>query len=193
MGRPPRYAADELLDAAVRLAADTGPQAVSMTAVAAAAGVPSGSLYHRFASRPALLAALWLRTVERFQEGFLAATTADPPQVAAVAAARHVITWAREHPAESRVLRYGASDFAEPEWPEAERERLANANAAVAAALRALADRLGPAMEFERLAIAVVDLPYATIRRHTAAGRPLPPGVEEFVAGAVAAAIGGAG
>lgn len=189
MGRPPRYDADQLLDAAARQVALAGPRAVSMTAVANAAGVPSGSLYHRFAGRPALLAALWLRTVERFQAGFLAATATDPPLTAAIAAARHVITWAREHPDESAILRYGAHDFAEPEWPPTDRERLTRANATVGAALQALAERLGTGMELERLAVAVIDLPYAAIRRHTDAGRAIPPGVEEFVASTVTAAL----
>lgn len=189
MGRPPLYDVDQLLDAAVHQVAGAGPRAVSMTAVASAAGVPSGSLYHRFAGRPALLAALWLRTVERFQAGFLAATATDPPLTAAIDAARHVITWAREHPAESAILRYGARDFAEPDWPTADRERLTSANAAIGAALQALAERFDPEMVLERLAVAVIDLPYATIRRHTDAGRAIPPDAEEFVADTVTAAL----
>ncbi|WCD85969.1 hypothetical protein KPP03845_102310 [Streptomyces xanthophaeus] len=56
----------------VRLAAGGGPDAVTMSAVAQAVGAPSGSVYHRFAGRPALLAEVWLRTVEAFQEGYLA-------------------------------------------------------------------------------------------------------------------------
>ncbi|HLU76197.1 MAG TPA: SRPBCC family protein [Nonomuraea sp.] len=78
---------------------DGGPGAVTMTAVARSAGAPSGSVYHRFPGRPALLAALWLRTVDRFQQGFLAALDTDPPSQAAPAAARHVIEWSRAHPA----------------------------------------------------------------------------------------------
>ena len=57
MGRPARFAADELLDVALDLAAAGGPEAVTMAGVAEAAGAPSGSVYHRFAGRPALLGA----------------------------------------------------------------------------------------------------------------------------------------
>lgn len=78
MPRPPRFDADELLDAAVLLAAAGGPAAVTMSAVAQTVGAPSGSVYHRFPGRPALLAEVWLRTVEDFQEGYLAALDGDP-------------------------------------------------------------------------------------------------------------------
>src|SRR5690606_14827873 len=104
MGRPPRHDVDRLLDAAAALVAEGGPGAATMTAVARAASAPSGSVYHRFPGRPALLAALWLRTVERFQQGFLAALDTDPPAQAAPAAARHVVAWCRAHPNEARIL-----------------------------------------------------------------------------------------
>lgn len=70
--RPPRFDAPALLDAALKLAATGGPAAVTMAAVAKSAGAPSGSVYHRFPDRPALLSALWLRTLGGFQRGFLA-------------------------------------------------------------------------------------------------------------------------
>ncbi|NEE35160.1 helix-turn-helix transcriptional regulator, partial [Streptomyces sp. SID7982] len=87
MARPPRFDSDQLLDAAVRLAADGGPAAVTMSAVAQAVGAPSGSVYHRFAGRPALLAEVWLRTVERFQEEYTHSLDQEPdPHRAARAA-----------------------------------------------------------------------------------------------------------
>ncbi|MFF8264165.1 helix-turn-helix domain-containing protein [Streptomyces virginiae] len=69
MARPPRFDTGQLLDAAVRLAAVGGPASVTMSAVAQAVGAPSGTVYHRFTGRTALLAEVWLCTVERFQEG----------------------------------------------------------------------------------------------------------------------------
>ncbi|WP_433060346.1 TetR/AcrR family transcriptional regulator [Dactylosporangium sp. CS-033363] len=83
MGRPARHDSGSLLDAAVRLVVAGGPKALTMAAVAREAGGPSGSVYHRFAGRPALAAALWLRTVERFQDGFLAALAEGRPAHAA--------------------------------------------------------------------------------------------------------------
>ncbi|MCG7527704.1 TetR/AcrR family transcriptional regulator, partial [Streptomyces sp. OfavH-34-F] len=76
MARPPRFSTEQLLDAAVPLAAASGPAGVTMSAVAQATGAPSGSVYHRFPGRDALLAEVWLRTVERFQDGWFAAVDA---------------------------------------------------------------------------------------------------------------------
>src|SRR5437764_1205677 len=171
MGRPPRHDADRLLDAAVGLAARSGPRSVTMAAVARAAGAPSGSVYHRFPDQPSLLSALWLRTMTRFQEGVLHAL-AGPPEEAAVATARYVVEWSRKHPAEARVLLAGAREFGETEWPPHARERMAKANDEVERAVRALARGLGKSgkREVASVVLAVVDLPYAVVRRHLVRG-----------------------
>lgn len=186
MGRPARHDADALLDAAAALAAEAGPQAVTMSAVARRAGAPSGSVYHRFADRPALLAALWLRTVHRFQDGFFAALDGDPAD-AAIAVARHVVEWCRAHPAEAAVLLYGARDFAEQDWSEQARAELKKANARVEREVRALAERLARPMD--KVVLAVVDLPYSVVRRYLSAGRRLPPSSVELVTESVGALL----
>ncbi|NRQ32544.1 TetR/AcrR family transcriptional regulator [Nonomuraea sp. NN258] len=189
MGRPPRHDVDRLLDAAADLVSDAGPATVTIAAVARAAGAPSGSIYHRFPSRASLLAALWLRTLGRFHEGYLAALDSEPAVDAAPAAARHVVAWCRANPGESRVLLYGPADFDEAGWPEEARELLRAANDRLRAALDALAGRLGAAApaDRERLYLAAVDLPYATVRRHHLAGRPLPAYAEDLAASCAAA------
>jgi AcrR family transcriptional regulator len=184
MARPPRYTASHLLDAALELAVSGGPAAVTMAAVAKSAEAPSGSVYHRFADRPALLSALWLRTLDGFQQGFLAALApaaapgADGGDAfeSAVAAARHTVEWSRKHPAEATVLRYGAADFGHDDWPDEARRELRAANRRVHEAVSALARRLGmtgraPA---ERVSVAVIDLPYALVHRHLRAGTTVP-------------------
>ncbi|MCI2422573.1 TetR/AcrR family transcriptional regulator [Saccharopolyspora sp. K220] len=175
MGRPPQHDADRLLDAAVALVAETGPRGVTMAAVARAAGAPSGSVYHRFPDQAALLSALWLRTAFRFQEGFFAALDGQP-QEAAVAAARYVVKWCRAHPDEAKVLLAGAGAFGAAEWAESARDRLAAGNAQVEQALADLAQRLGrtDARGHSRVVLAVVDLPYAVVRRYLVRGDPIP-------------------
>ncbi|MER7014830.1 TetR/AcrR family transcriptional regulator [Saccharopolyspora sp. NPDC000359] len=192
MGRPPRHDADRLLDAAVALAAEAGPRGVTMAAVARAAGAPSGSVYHRFPDRPALLSALWLRAVTRFQAGFFAAVEA-PPLDAAVAAARHVVEWCRENPAEAAVLLAGPGAYGLAEWPGEARERLAEANAQVDEALTRLAQRLGRsgAAGRSRVVLAVVDLPHAVVRRHLGRGSPIPDLEVGTVTGAVRELLAG--
>jgi AcrR family transcriptional regulator len=189
MGRPPRHDADHLLAVAGRLAADGGPASVTMSAVARAAGAPSGSVYHRFPSRPALLAALFVGTVERFQEGFLAALTDPDPVVAAASAARHVVAWSRADPEGTAVLHYGARDFQQAGWPPAEQERLTRANRRVARAVRDLAARLGDTSAYglDRTRLATMELPYSVVRRHR--GRPLPRHAEALAADAASALL----
>ncbi|MGP4019431.1 TetR/AcrR family transcriptional regulator [Saccharopolyspora sp. 5N708] len=175
MGRPPRHDADRLLDAAVALVAETGPRGVTMAAVARAAGAPSGSVYHRFPDQAALLSGLWLRTASRFQEGFFAALDGPPPE-AAVAAARYVVEWCRAHPDEARVLLAGAGAFGAAEWSQEARDRLATGHAQVEQALADLAQQLGRTDErgLSRVVLAVVDLPYAVVRRYLGRGKAVP-------------------
>ncbi|MFF8838077.1 TetR/AcrR family transcriptional regulator [Streptomyces sp. NPDC015130] len=193
MARPPRFDTDQLLDAAVRLAASGGPAAVTMSAVAQAVGAPSGSVYHRFAGRAALLAEVWLRTVERFQEGYFAVLTDEPdPRRAARAASRHVVAWCRENPDEAALLLYGAADFGRADWSEEHTRRADSGNARVFAALADLAEALGAQDEQarERIALALVDLPLTVVRRHLRAGTPLPTHAEDLTEQCTAALLG---
>ncbi|KUH40589.1 MULTISPECIES: TetR/AcrR family transcriptional regulator [Streptomyces] len=183
MARPPRFDIDQLLDAAVRLAATGGPPAVTMSAVAHAVGAPSGSMYHRFTGRPALLAEVWLRTVERFQAGYHAVLAGESdPHRAARAAARHVVGWSRGNPDEAALLLYGAADFGRDDWSEEHTRRADLGNERVYASLTALAETLGAtdARGRDRVALALVDLPLSLVRRYLRAGEPLPPHAEDL-------------
>ena len=188
MGRPARFDTDLLLDVALDLAAAGGPEAVTMAGVAEGAGAPSGSVYHRFAGRPALLAGLWNRTVGAFHEGFLPALAeGDGP-----AAARHVVAFCRAHPREAAVLLQGASAFGRDDWPPAERAVVTAREEALATALHGLAAALGlrGVEGRERVVLAVVDVPYAIARRHLrGAGGRVPPRAAEQAAAAAAALL----
>ncbi|MEV4166117.1 TetR/AcrR family transcriptional regulator [Nonomuraea dietziae] len=173
MGRPAKFAADQILDAAAALAAEGGHEAVTVTAIAARLGAPSGSVYHRYGSRDLLLAHLWIRAVRRFQEGFLLAAREPDLERAVRAAASHVVGWAAEHPDEARLLlAHNVAELRE-RWPSELGEELEGLNTAVASALRDLAARL-PGQALERVTFALVDVPVAAVRRHVLAGRPVP-------------------
>ena len=60
-----------LLDAARRLIAEPGPDAVSMDDIATAAGVGKGTLFRRFGSRAGLMMVLLDEDERRLQEAFL--------------------------------------------------------------------------------------------------------------------------
>jgi AcrR family transcriptional regulator len=191
MPRPARHDRDSLLDGAVALAAAQGPAAVTMAEVARVAGAPSGSVYHRFPSRAALLADLRLRTVGRFQEGFLTALRGEDPVGAAEAAACYVVDWARTHPDEARVLLYAPADFAADGWPAEARAREAQLRGELERALRQLATRLGLRGRDgrERLIVATVDLPYAVVRRHLRTSTPVPDIATRLVSAAARALL----
>jgi AcrR family transcriptional regulator len=176
MPRPAQYTVDALLDAAAALLAADGPAAVTMAAVARAAGAPSGSLYHRFPTRAALCGELWMHTEERFHEGFTAALSSSAqPQARCVAGARFTVQWCRDHPVEAQVLLVGADALALAEWPDelaARRNRLH----------RKLRKTLtGVPAEADRVNAALIDIPYAIVRRHLIAGTVIPAGADEIV------------
>ncbi|MEU8548084.1 helix-turn-helix domain-containing protein [Streptomyces roseoverticillatus] len=193
MARPSRFGTDQFLDAAVRLAAESGPAGVTMSAVAKQVGAPSGSVYHRFAGRTALLAEVWLRTVERFQEGWFAVLGGDPdPRRAGAAAARHIVAWSRAHPQEAALLLYGAADFARAEWSEEHARRADEGHRRVRAALAGLAAALGAEgpVAAERVGVAMIDLPLSLVRRRLRAGEPLPAHAEDLAEECTAALLG---
>ncbi|MFD9907367.1 TetR/AcrR family transcriptional regulator [Streptomyces sp. NPDC059063] len=76
-GQPPPERADaarnrqRILDAAARLVDEHGPDAVTMNAVAHAAGMGVGTVYRRFGDVSQLLLALLDDTEKRFQEAFM--------------------------------------------------------------------------------------------------------------------------
>src|SRR5689334_11543447 len=112
----------DFLDAALALAAERGPSAVTVGAITARLKAPTGSFYHRFVSRNVLLGALWLRTVLDFQVGVTAALDAGD----GLGAALHTPVWARAHLDAARLLLlYDREDFVQGDWPEELRDRVA--------------------------------------------------------------------
>lgn len=89
--RPPRERADaarnraKVLDAAARLFAEHGVEAVSMDAIAAAAGVGKGTLFRRFGDRSGLATALLDERERELQAAILAGTPPLGPPAAPAA------------------------------------------------------------------------------------------------------------
>ena len=81
---------DDFVDAATRLFAEGGVRALTMNAVAREISAPSGSIYHRFPDRAALLAAMWFRTTGDFQRGYLDVLGDPATPAGAVRAAQRI-------------------------------------------------------------------------------------------------------
>jgi len=176
MGRPPRYNEAHILAGARQVSAEIGPQKLTIAKVAARAAVPVGSIYHRYASRDEILAAIWLDVVEEFQEHFLAALEGDNAIAAGLAAVRYACHWIRRHPREARLLLlHRREDFAADRWPDDYRRRARALAARAHTALSAYATRLtgrGGAAQMRAARLAVVDLPTAALRSDVEAGTP---------------------
>src|ERR1700736_162937 len=113
MGRA-KFDEADFKGAALAIAAERGPLAVTVGSIAERLRAPTGSFYHRFASRDVLLGELWLRTVLDFQRGIAAALDAGD----GLRAALHTPAWVREHPDEARLLLlHHRDDFVQGEWP----------------------------------------------------------------------------
>lgn len=184
MGRPAKFSEDQILDATMRVVATEGVRAATMARIAAAAGAPVGSLYHRFRSRELLLARLWVRTVSHFQDGFVAALAADDIDRAATGAALHGVRWARDHLDEARVLLLHRRRDLATAWPEELGDELAALQAQLQTAVGEHArQRYGTDDEkaLQRLQLALVDLPYAAIRRYVGAGESPPESLDDLV------------
>src|SRR3954463_10133699 len=125
MARPARFTDEGLLSAATQVAAESGPGAATIGAIAKAAGAPTGSLYHRFPSRDALLGTLWLDLVGRFQAGWIEALEDGD----ADAAILHTLARGRAAATEARLLLlYRREYFLPGDWPPALAERAAHVN-----------------------------------------------------------------
>lgn len=193
MGRPARYSAETILDAAAQLAATHGPAGSTIGAIADYLGAPTGSIYHRFGSKDVLLAELWLQTIDAFQVGFQAALSGPQPHDAGLEAALYTPLWVRAHPIPARLLLlHNREDFLPDGWPSEVSERAAELTARSEAALRTFARRaLGSAnpLAMRRTRYAVVGLPYAAVRSHVRAHEAPPADIDELIADAYRAVI----
>lgn len=184
MGRPAKYTTDEILDTTARLLAEGGPGLATMTAIAGQLDAPSGSIYHRFESRDLLVAHLWIRTVREAQAGFVAALEIKDVEEAAAAACLHIPKWSRSNLDKAQVLLlYRRQDLVEL-WPEELGDELATLNTGAAKALEAYTRRrFGSVNKRTRQAVsfALVDVPYAAVRRYLHSGKPPPKDVDDLV------------
>ncbi len=166
MGRPAHISGEDLLNAAMRVAARAGPARASVAAIAKEAGVPVGSVYHRAPSRSALLADCWLEAAERFSRLF--SERLGSAQSLAEAAEVALVTprYAREnHAAAVLLLASRREDFLEEAPPEA-REKAAALTASLQKSIAEAAKRLLPAdpKGRERMTVALIGVPYGAVR-----------------------------
>jgi AcrR family transcriptional regulator len=172
----------DFLGAALALAGERGPSAVTVAAISAKLKSPTGSFYHRFASRDALLAELWFNMVLAFQEGIAAALDAGD----GLQAALHTPAWVREHLDEGRLLLlYHRDDVVRGDWPQILRDGLAEQARRGQVRLRKFArDTFGRAgqNEIRRAQFVLSEVPVAAVRQYLQRREKPPPIVDEMIA-----------
>lgn len=179
MGRRAEFAAADFLGAALELAAGSGAQAVNVAALTSRLGAPTGSFYHRYDSRAALLGELWLGVLEEFQQGWSAALEGETPRAAGLAAAVYTPRWCRSEPQKAAVLAlHHRRDFERDQWSPAlksrERRAARELNAGLAHFLRRLY-RGKPTQAQQALArFALIDAPLAAVRPYLEAHKEIP-------------------
>ncbi|WP_432828734.1 TetR/AcrR family transcriptional regulator [Dactylosporangium sp. CA-092794] len=171
-----------ILDAAARLLTAGSADAITIASVMREAGVSSGSVYHRFPNRAALLAAVWNRAAQRFHTE-LYPLFADEPVAAAAALGRRTVSWCRANPADARVLLAGLGSFEPAAWPAESRRWREADQARWEQRIRRLVTDLKTAtgLQTAEVLLIVVDLPYAAVRRYLSVNREIPATLEGTV------------
>jgi AcrR family transcriptional regulator len=176
-----KFSQMDFLDAALAITSEQGPAAATIASITARLKAPTGSFYHRFASRDVLLGELWLQTVLDFQQGVAAALEAGD----GLKAALHTPEWARAHLDHARLLLlYDRKDFVQGEWPDELAARVAGMTQRMEAGslrrARVIFGKDGP--EEVRLAqFLISEVPVAAVRQHLVRGEPPPPIVDRLI------------
>lgn len=164
MAAPTKFTRDAILDAAAEQIATAGFSGASVAAIARSIGAPSGSIYHRFASKEHLIGALWVRTASRYGDSLGDAVEEATPDDLPRRIVDHTFDWVASHPTETSLLmRFRTEDFAPGDWPEdviaeitAVNERLANR--LLSTAIRIEVDPID-------MLLGAIDIPAASARR----------------------------
>src|SRR5216683_1938390 len=176
-----KFSQVDFLTAAQAIAAAQGPAAVTIASITARLGAPTGSFYHRFASRNVVLGELWLRTVLDFQEGIGAALEAGD----GLRAALHTPAWVRAQPDNARLLlMYDRKDFVQGEWPEELRERVAEMTERMEAGSRQRARVIFGEDGREEVRLAqflIAEVPVGAVRQHLVRREAPPPLVDRLI------------
>ena len=186
------FSTDAILDAARQVVVDRGPRAATVEAIATAAGVPVGSIYHRFSSIDELLARLWLRAVRASQEAALAvpATAGEPlgdAELVALAMYDHCLA----NPSDTLLLdALSRAELTARAGADLRRE-LESANEEIEQRMAEFARSVfgrADARARDLVVLALVDLPHGFAHRELSSGRPAP-ARRERLPGAVRAVL----
>jgi AcrR family transcriptional regulator len=115
---PAKTSAAELLSIAQGLVEETGPEALTLGALATRAGIKAPSLYKHYADRSAVLKAVEIALLHNLEAAIRRATTGSTPKARMKAMARGYREWGKASPNRYRAI-YSGNAFVDPEILEA--------------------------------------------------------------------------
>ncbi len=173
MPRPRVYDLDAVLDAAESLAVEAGPAGVTTRAVAAAAGISNGAIYHNFGSRTELVARTWLRAARRFLDvqtelvdAALADKAGDPVEAVVAAAQAPAVFYERRRQSAQLVWRVQRDQLLGPDLPESLAAELKDLDRQLIDLMVRLSSHLWDRRDgaaVDAITVCIVDLPTAII------------------------------
>ena len=174
MGRKAYFKNEEFISAAIEVISENGLNALTIAALAGRINAPVGSVYHRFPSRDALLAEVWISIIESFQKEFIAKLRED-----GLEATLSCLEWVRRHPHEARImLLYRMQDLMSDKWPEEMQKRARRLNNdmrdAVVSFIKKQFGRV-TRENTDRVIFATFDAPIGIIRRYLLENKVPPP------------------
>nr|WP_314074532.1 helix-turn-helix domain-containing protein [uncultured Roseococcus sp.] len=184
MVRTARFSAEHFIDAAIALVAEGGPGAATMQAIARRVGAPTGSIYHRFESRSAILAAAWNAGYGSLTRVLAPLLHSGHPREAALA----LIPWAAEDRLRARflLLHEPVALFEDAPPPEPFRQEMERLEAEMDQAFRACIARIGDGSlreeDLARAKFLIFDAPIAILRPHLQAESAMPGFVGQMIA-----------
>jgi AcrR family transcriptional regulator len=183
MVRTARFSETDFIEATMALVAEGGPAAATMQGIARRVGAPTGSIYHRFESRSAVLGAAWNAAYASFVHALAPLLRAGQPREAALA----ILPWSRENECRARFLLLNEpvtlfEDTPPPAPLRAELERLEDEfDGAFRACVAARGDGAVRDEALARAKFLIFDAPIAILRPHLTRGGTLPPFAERMI------------
>lgn len=164
MVRKAHFDDNDFILAAIELISQGGPMAATMAAIAKYAGAPTGSIYHRFKSRSALLGSAWLHCLRAMTDDILPLLALGHSDDAIAA----LIDWAEDNPAKARlIMLYTENDLIDGEIPADLHKSLNDINKKLGMGLSALLRKRHKALSASNLALAnfaIFDGPIAALK-----------------------------
>jgi len=182
MPRPRVHDRDAVLDATESLAVAAGPSGVTTRAVATAAGVSNGAIYHSFSSRGDLVAQTWLRAARGFAavqeelvDAALAAADADPVDAVIAAAEAPAVFYLRKPQSARLLMRVHRDQLLGDDVPGEVAAELATLDRALIGLMMRLSWKLWQrkdAAAVDAITLCIVDLPTAILLSRNRIGSP---------------------